>query len=51
MVAGGTFCIHVVFADPAEGGQAPHDQIYRPALDSGRFEETAAVGSLFGTPV
>ena len=34
------------FADPADGGQAPHDQIYRPALQSGGFEEVAAVGSL-----
>ena len=46
VVPGGTFCIHDVFADPADGGQAPHDQIYRPALESGRFEEVAAVGSL-----
>ena len=46
VVPGGTFCIHDVFADPADGGQAPHDQIYRPALESGRFEELAAVGSL-----
>jgi predicted O-methyltransferase YrrM len=46
VVPGGTFCIHDVFADPAEGGQAPHDHIYRPALDSGRFVEVAAVGSL-----
>ena len=46
VVPGGTFCIHDVFADPTDGGQAPHDQIYRPALQSGRFEELAAVGSL-----
>lgn len=46
LVAGGTLCIHDVFADPADGGQAPHDQIYRPALESGRFAEVAAVGSL-----
>ena len=46
VVAGGTLCIHDVFADPVDGGQAPHDQIYRPAIDSGRFVETAAVGSL-----
>jgi len=46
VVPGGTFCIHDVFADPADGGQAPHDHISRPALDSGRFEEVAAVGSL-----
>jgi predicted O-methyltransferase YrrM len=46
VVTGGTLCIHDVFADPAEGGQAPHDQIYRPAIDSGRFTEERAVGSL-----
>ncbi|MET0727875.1 MAG: class I SAM-dependent methyltransferase [Acidimicrobiales bacterium] len=46
VVPGGTFCIHDVFADPADGGQAPHDHIYRPAIDSGRFEEVSAVGSL-----
>lgn len=42
---GGTLAIHDVFADPADGGQAPHDEIYLPALAAG-FEETAAVGSL-----
>ncbi|MFZ6004227.1 MAG: class I SAM-dependent methyltransferase [Actinomycetota bacterium] len=46
VVTAGTLCIHDVFADPAEGGQAPHDHIYRPALESGRFEEVRAVGSL-----
>lgn len=46
VVRGGTLCIHDVFVDPADGGQAPHDQIYRRALDSGRFVETAAAGSL-----
>ena len=40
VVAGGTFCIHDVFADPADGGQAPYEQIYRPALAAG-FEEIA----------
>jgi MMP 1-O-methyltransferase len=43
---GGLLAIHDVFADPADGGQAPHDQIYRPALDSGRFTEVGATGSL-----
>jgi predicted O-methyltransferase YrrM len=43
---GGLLLIHDVFADPADGGQAPHDHIYRPALASGRFIETRAVGSL-----
>ena len=43
---GGTFAIHDVFPDPADGGRPPYDEIYLPALRSGRFEETAAVGSL-----
>ena len=43
---GGLLLIHDVFTDPADGGQAPHDEIYRPALSSGRFTETRAVGSL-----
>jgi predicted O-methyltransferase YrrM len=43
---GGLLLIHDVFAGPADGGQAPHDHIYRPALASGRFIETRAVGSL-----
>lgn len=43
---GGTLAIHDVFTDPADGGQAPHDRIYRPAIDSGEFEEISATGSL-----
>lgn len=43
---GGLLIVHDVFTDPADGGQAPHDQIYRPALDSGRFVERSANGSL-----
>jgi predicted O-methyltransferase YrrM len=46
VVEGGTLCIHDVFVDPGAGGQAPHDQIYRPAIDSGRFVQTGAAGSL-----
>jgi len=46
VVPGGLFVIHDVFADPADGGQAPYDQLYRPALASGLFEERRAVGSL-----
>src|SRR3546814_8174689 len=51
VVSGGTFCIHDVFADPADGGQAPHDHIYRPALDTGlRSEEhTSELQSLMRT--
>lgn len=43
---GGLFVIHDVFPDPAAGGQAPYEQIYVPAIDSGLFEERRAVGSL-----
>ena len=46
VVAGGTFCIHDVFEDPNDGGQAPFTHIYKPAVTSGRFVETAKVGSL-----
>jgi predicted O-methyltransferase YrrM len=43
---GGTLAIHDVFPDPADGGRPPHDDIYRPALASGRFTERGAFGSL-----
>ena len=42
----GCLAIHDVFSDPCDGGQAPYDFIYRPALDSGEFVEISAVGSL-----
>jgi len=45
VTAGGALAIHDVFADPAEGGQAPY-RIYRRALESGGFTEVRAVGSL-----
>lgn len=43
---GGTLAIHDVFADPAAGGRAPYEQIYLPALASGRFALQSATGSL-----
>jgi predicted O-methyltransferase YrrM len=43
--AGGRLLIHDVFPDPADGGQAPY-RIFRRAMDSGIFEERAALGSL-----
>jgi predicted O-methyltransferase YrrM len=43
---GGTLAIHDVFPDPADGGRPPYDEIYRPALASGRFIEESATGSL-----
>ncbi len=43
---GGLLVIHDVFPDPADGGRPPYEQIYRPALRSGRFVERSATGSL-----
>ena len=43
--AGGLLVIHDVFPNPADGGQAPY-HVFRRALASGQFQETAAVGSL-----
>jgi MMP 1-O-methyltransferase len=43
---GGTLAIHDVFPDPADGGRPPYEQIYLPALRSGRFREVSATGSL-----
>lgn len=43
---GGLLVIHDVFPDPAEGGRPPYEDIYRPALSSGRFVERSATGSL-----
>jgi predicted O-methyltransferase YrrM len=41
----GLLVIHDVFADPADGGQAPY-RVYRRALESGAFAETGVTGSL-----
>jgi len=46
VAAGGTLAIHDVFPDPADGGRPPYENIYRPALDSGRFRTVSATGSL-----
>ena len=43
---GGTLAIHDVFPNPADGGRAPYEQIFQPALASGRFELESATGSL-----
>ena len=42
----GMLAIHDVFPDPNDGGRPPYEQIYLPAVNSGRFREVAAVGSL-----
>ena len=46
VVPGGLLAIHDVFRDPELGGQAPYEQIYLPARDSGEFVEILEVGSL-----
>lgn len=43
---GGTLAIHDVFPDPAGGGRPPYEQIFLPAVESGRFELLSATGSL-----
>lgn len=43
---GGLLAIHDVFTDPTLGGQAPYEQIYVPAIESGRFEDVSTCGSL-----
>ncbi|MBI5089172.1 MAG: class I SAM-dependent methyltransferase [Actinobacteria bacterium] len=43
---GGTLAIHDVFPDPADGGRPPYEQIFLPAIESGRFRLTGACGSL-----
>jgi len=42
---GGVLAIHDVFTDPNEGGQAPYEHIYLPAIADG-FVEEKQVGSL-----
>jgi predicted O-methyltransferase YrrM len=46
VAVGGTLAIHDVFADPADGGRPPYEQIYLPALRGGEFAEIGATGSL-----
>ena len=48
VMQGGLLAIHDVFPDPADGGQAPFEEIYRPAIAGGRFAEVKSMscGSL-----
>jgi predicted O-methyltransferase YrrM len=46
VAVGGTLAIHDVFPDPVDGGRPPYEEIYLPALASGRFVEASATGSL-----
>ena len=45
VAAGGALAFHDVFADPADGGQAPY-RVYQRALRSGAFKEVKVAGSL-----
>jgi predicted O-methyltransferase YrrM len=45
IAADGVLAIHDVFPDPADGGRPPYE-IYCRALESGRFVEHSATGSL-----
>ena len=42
----GFLAIHDVFPDPADGGRPPYEQIYQPAVASGRFVPVSATGLL-----
>jgi hypothetical protein len=42
----GTLAIHDVYPNPDDGGRPPYDQIFLPALESGRFELISETGSL-----
>ena len=43
---GGTLAIHDVFPDPVDGGRPPYENIFVPAIESGRFRLASATGSL-----
>jgi predicted O-methyltransferase YrrM len=45
VASGGTLLIHDVFPNPADGGRPPYE-IYCRALESGRFSDVSATGSL-----
>jgi len=46
IATGGLLAIHDVFTDPAQGGQAPYEEIYLAAIKSGKFVDVSATGSL-----
>ena len=45
LAKGGILAIHDVFVDPSDGGQAPYEEIYLPALASG-YVDMSRTGSL-----
>ena len=46
VAVGGTLAIHDVFPDPEDGGRPPYENIYLPAIESEKFVEIGATGSL-----
>lgn len=46
VAVGGILAIHDVFPDPKDGGRPPYENIYLPAVTSGRFVDVSATGSL-----
>ncbi len=46
VAVGGSLAIHDVFEQSADGGQAPFEEIYLPAVQSGDFIEISQCGSL-----
>jgi predicted O-methyltransferase YrrM len=46
VAVGGILAIHDVFPDPADGGRAPYEEIFLPALATGRFRLESTAGSL-----
>lgn len=45
LAIGGTLAIHDVFPDPADGGRPPYE-LFCEVVESGRFDELSATGSL-----
>ena len=46
VMSGGLLAIHDVFPNPKDGGRPPYEEIYLPALQSGKFTEVLTEGSL-----
>lgn len=46
VMSGGLLAIHDVFPNPKDGGRPPYEEIYLPALQSGKFTEELTEGSL-----
>lgn len=46
VAVGGVMAVHDVFVDPRDGGQAPYEEIYLPAISTGGFVEFSRTGSL-----